>query len=783
LICTTRLFDFLNSGQHFHLQVRLEDAFQIRFVTIGEQHVKDRKNVGCYEPTRYVDEDVVQGGEPRTKRNNYWLTLTPRGTARNPAAFENQCLLVAVVLGNLLNSSREQGAKAAADAKLLKFFLQYPCKPMTAQLAGLVTWSVTELYHKLCIGDPIKLGICEKLAQYYDSQIVIFSDHSPPKVVATYPTKPNHKLKPIYLHLTKTEEDRYHVNLIKNVVMFFNQKGFACIGCSFSTKRFDNLRHSCRNKLSESCFACHRTLRRVGSYVNSSILPLYCDSRLKNNYAMQKCKECGVKLFSESCRLAHTPSFCRRKGFTCNSCHKFVSQIRNPENQKAHTCSKYKRCKYCKEEMPTGLLHLCQYDSPATSKHLENLSICHMTYSTTNAQCIHCFDSVNKNCPRHPFGGDREIVPVLCHLLTEEDTHGEFTLTRIYDPMFKKETVTQDKALSFNYLLPELPRDLFKGKRTYGFKQPVGIDQDIELTLQKLREKKDKTVTESLLATICCSKFQNYCFVTTEGKAINSVIKAMVLNGLTPRRPLVKGAQAISLLIPYFGIKFVCLSQFLKGSCSDLIKQFNLDTEEIYFPQLLPLNEAALADSLPQAPAFDYYEEIMDSEEERAKKLSYWNQIKDLPFDYLVALEALAKRQLDILSLSALHYAKTCLMWQNKCYQFYGRPGHFKIDSLPVVHAFRYVSMPSFMKATFRTFALKKDTLFTVRDQYGKKTPSSRLETEATEFLRLKEEGQWITAYSGSEGQQKFFLPGQKHPFLIADAYNPLTKTVVFING
>lgn len=781
-ICTTRLFEFLNSGTYVHLALRMDDSLQVRFVTIGEKRIKSKKRKGPFEPRSYIDADIVGAGRNRTCEFN-WLTLAPLGTRRNSTAFKGQCLLVSVILGNLINRAREATA-TKAEKRQINYFLKNPAEPMSDQLAGLITWTITELRFHLNIVEPIKMGLCVQLASHFKSQIVIFNDQSPPSVVAIYPKEAQLSLKPIYLHLVKQkEENKYHVDVIKDVNMFYNTRGFACISCKFKTKYYRNLRHSCRNKLTESCFACHRTLLKNDTYVNEGIEKLFCDSQLKNNYGSQRCQACGVVFYSNSCRLAHTADFCLHKGFTCKKCEKFIFGLRSQDTIDAHVCRWHKMCRFCKEEMPAGHLHLCPWASPIPSKNLDNLAFVHFTYSSSNAQCSRCFDSANSNCELHPFGTEREIFPVLCNFLFEEGVHGKFSQIDLYDPMFLKKSELQEQALSFDYLPPSLKPELFKTRPTFAFKKPKRKDPQLESALVKLREKTNKNVTEAFLASILCSAYQNYCFVVTEGKAINQVIKAMVYNDIIPKRPLVKGAQAILLQVPYYGIRLVCLTQFLSGSCSDLIKQYDLTTEELFFPNLLPFDPQKVKQFSPGAPDFALYAEIMDSKKTQEQKRVYWNRIRDVPFNYLSALEEVAKREFYIKTMAALHFVKMSLEFQNQCCTFFGRPAHLKDDSLPIVPAFKYVSMSSFMKNTFRTFALEKDTLFIVKDQYGKRIAGSQPELEATEFLRCKEPNTWITEYSGSGGQKKFFINGKTSPLAIADAYNPQTKTALFVNG
>ena len=158
-------------------------------------------------------------------------------------------------------------------------------------------------------------------------------------------------------------------------------------------------------------------------------------------------------------------------------------------------------------------------------------------------------------------------------------------------------------------------------------------------------------------------------------------------------------------------------------------------------------------------------------------KRKYFDEVKGNTFNFLESLEAVAKRELEIFSLAGLHFAKMSLKFQSQCREF------FKKDSLNVLLAFHYPSLPSFVKATFRTYALSDGILYNVKGEYGERVASSVMELKLTEFLRNEMPTQWITNWSNSAGQQKFWKPGDVKSFCTADAYDPVTKTCLFVNG
>jgi G:T-mismatch repair DNA endonuclease (very short patch repair protein) len=213
---------------------------------------------------------------------------------------------------------------------------------------------------------------------------------------------------------------------------------------------------------------------------------------------------------------------------------------------------------------------------------------------------------------------------------------------------------------------------------------------------------------------------------------------------------------------------------------ADYRKQFNLTTEVKFFPHGL---SSSVNLKLPKAPEFQLYHSPADTRTIRMEKYKFWTSIKDLPFCYVDALEKCADSELEICSLAGLNFARASMSFQEQCLLHFGKPVFYKNDCLPVVSAFKFNSLPNFVKTTFRTFALPRNVLYSIRDQYGGVQPASILEHEVTEFLRFKEPRMWTTLYSSARGQRKFFRPGEKKPFLIADAYNERTKTCFLFNG
>ena len=377
--------------------------------------------------------------------------------------------------------------------------------------------------------------------------------------------------------------------------------------------------------------------------------------------------------------------------------------------------------------------------------------------------------------------------------------------------MFKTDVKYAGRILNFEYLPRGLGLDnqlSFNQKKAY-FKKSKVHSLSLKESLQDFKINNNKTVVEQLLAEILYGKYSNFTFVTTERKAIHFLVRALVAHNIRPDI-VVKGSQTVLLMLPSFGIKFVCLDQFISGSPGELRDTFGISNRLSYLPNIDPLThwstlEKKLAASQAEtsaptssqelgdqcnnyasempAPQFEKFIDVMDTKEIISKKREFWEEIRNQPFNYLKSLEAVNVSELDIYTLAGLHFVRTSMDFQRQCLLNFSRPPHFKNDSLPVVPAFNFASTSSFLKSTFRTFALPDKTLFTVVGENGKKKPISKLEHEAVEYLRYKQPNQWVTCYSSSKGQQKFYLPDKKREFMIADAFNPSKKMCFLFCG
>jgi hypothetical protein len=280
--------------------------------------------------------------------------------------------------------------------------------------------------------------------------------------------------------------------------------------------------------------------------------------------------------------------------------------------------------------------------------------------------CTSCdLSAVANSCIHHPFGQVQEIKPVLASVLYEDECHETFSLINFYHPSFKQASTVRKDCFSFKYMPDSLGREktLSRRQETSQFKTPAGENKHLQERLAYLRKKDAKSVEEQLLSTFICEQYRNFTFVCTERKDIDYLAQTLVANNVIPIIT-VQGNQTVLLKVPQLSITFTCLSKFIPGSVEKLQKTFNVSANVLFFPNI-PFNDSKTED-IP-CPAFSYFQDVMDNEENTKEKFSFWTRIRRLPFNYLKSLLAVSERDLWINAKSGLQFAKLAMDFQAEC--------------------------------------------------------------------------------------------------------------------
>jgi hypothetical protein len=725
------------------------------------------------------------------EKHRGWKLPTPEGYRSKEGFFKDQCLLVSLVLARLWErvlKNQERGD----DHKWLKFYFRLPGRGLGKKGGEKVAEEIELLKQTLHLSDagPYPLSICEHVAALWQCQIVIYDMVSPPTINSIYPRPFSNSKPTIYLLLSDTLPGISHVEVIKNLPIFFNVLGFVCLseGCNVKTKDYYNFRHQCRVKNFESCFVCHRTLRNADTYTNVHTEQLFCDSKTSKGDFTEHCPNCNLVIGSLSCKQAHLKrGFCSRKGWQCPICKKIMTGLQK-RVRSDHVCHAKPKCKVCFEEKEDEN-HLCNLNWPRLIKRFDNLGFVHFLASSSAATCVNCFKSESdgeKPCSVHSLGPEKEQVPIVCTFSFEQGKRGHFSSSTFFDPLMNIADCHRPDYLAFNYIpfhasFASESSHLSKEKKTYNFNKPRRKDLFFEAQMLKLKEKKEtKTVAEIFITKVLCEEFRNFCFLCASFETMTYVLRALLQHCVPVGSVLRRGTMLIKFVVIPLDITFLCSKQFLKANISEMINLFDIKLSQIFSPSSFSLLDVPISNVLPSVN--DFFS-LFDKNVEVKKKIEFYDQVKSLPFSLKDSLRQCCQSELDITTLGLLKFLKMAFELQVKCLDNFGPPAFSKAGFLSVLHPFSFCSLSGYTYEVFRLFALEPNKLKIVANEFGTKSRASFQEMLACEFLRWKEPGQWQTEHSSNLGQKKILCKSTGKVVAIADAYNAVTKSCYFFMG
>jgi hypothetical protein len=835
-LAAEKLFSWLDSNK----TIRVNESFQVHFKVLSDEHAAEkfatnsmpkmtlreleaeRRSVrqGHYKPRRQLrknpmlgdsesDEGDVDDPVPSTSRgfdsllgakkrekSSAWKFATPTGFSKNVDIFQNECLFVSLAIGKLLGEVRRrfEDDSSPQEKSLCKFPLNQTRRCLTKAAGTFLNSTVEELTCQLGLArnEKQQQSICHQIVDLWNVQIFIFSDDVPTKLLGCYPPEWQLNLPVISLLLTKPNysEASSHVSCIKNLQTFFNLRGFACPSCQKRKISFQARRHKCRIK--KTCNACGRFLKTAETLEDPGTQFLFCDGSLSNEEA-EECESCHLFLRSGSCKEAHGGRFCQNNGWECPECHLFESKYQK-FGKSEHICFSGKRCKTCLQEI--GENHLCSWIKPWTKKILDNVGFLHFSTTSTSAICLPCFEMRPLFCHLHNvLSVQNEIEPVVCGLFYENQQHGRFSRLVISDKRLGPIPIeNENDSLEFDYFSEYSfsSREFLKvntSRQPKLFNKPRKLNSLFQQRLEILREKEEKSVAEEFISTTFCSDFQNFTFVTSSHNAITFLVKALVTNGLPPRRPVFKDANIILVTIDEYDISFICSKGFISGSLSEQMDHLGILEELYFFPQAINHKDLFQLQQ-EKAPNFEYYIDLTDGEDLLKKKEKFWFRIKDEKWVFADSLIKSAKSELMVHAYSCLNLLKAGFSFQKECdYIFKSPMSNVRKNKLPFLQMFSFCSLGSFVFDSFRLFALPQGLLYIIANPYGRQEIVSEGETEWTECLRFCHPGKWKTAFSSPIGQVQFF---KKQPtefkMVKPDAFGgplpaPFDRAAAFFNG
>lgn len=794
------MWDWLKGG-YLAFELKANDSLQFFFKVLSISHLREKLGLDENFIVNKISDNVrahrrrifPEGAEnvganiKHARKSCKYLLATPRGFKKNELAFDQECLLVSLILARENNYLLENRLTSQDKSSLsLQHYLKHSESGALSQMAGRnLLHKLNKLKCTLGLSDscaPRDIQLCARVAALWQIQIVLFSSHTPPLVEMMFPSQFDLSLPPIFLLQTsEINSDCSHFDVIRNIKTFYNVRGFACVGgsCKYRSLRYRKSRHLCRSINCKACPCCHRTLKSKDTYVNKHLMTLYCDSAMCLDLN-ERCQDCNMLLLTKSCRQAHAGYFCRAKGKWCSECNRHVFPN--------HVCER--RCRNCWKVKDSE--HQCEVARPPQLELLPNVAFVSFESASCNARCLSCYGLQKKEhdntlvCNNH-LDHAVETKPICASVLYEDGCKELLSRVTFFDGDIERKE--EKFVLKFSYLdhekvdasMKALSRDRRSGR--YG-RPRGGKNLGVEENLAALSEMKNKSPVEQLLLFFLRPEFCNYTFVVSDYDGMTYLLRAITDCNFIPQGALNKGNRTVHFSTE-FDIRFVCSAQYIGGSILQKIKHFGLEVSLTYFPALLwqQFRRDRFA-TLDHIPSFECFVDLADSKDiwqEKQRHWELWHQTAN-KWNPIEQLHQTSASHLDVLALSCLNFLKDSIKHQYDCLQQFGVPLHLKKGRLGILHPFSPFngSLSSFMFDTFRHFAMKSETIYAIDHEYGRKMKTSRGELETTEMLRFFDRS-WQTAYSSSKGQRCFKF--ENKIVCVPDAYNAERKVAFFFNG
>lgn len=331
-----------------HLNLKLNDSFELHFAVISPRHVSDMaargKKVHFYGAGNY---------DPR--KEGFLINF---GSQFGPNCLIASCL--ASKANNLLLMD-----KTDIDAEeWMKFIL-----PEDENNQDFIKEKIQEVKINLGLGPgPHQEDVLYQLASYFKCEICVFSLEEDLKITFRTALKFSPEDEILYLVSENNGLEKHVMSLI-NLRKFFNRHNrFACIFCSKIFHSSKGL-HRCKS-FKEFCFTCYRPIGKKSYFINEMNRNFFCFPEITERPC---CTICSRAPASEECGKFH--KYHCKKAFFCQKCQRtiLVSRGNLQDSKSRHSC--LQKCKVCSEENESLKSHVCLMKMPKIQKNWPKMLI------------------------------------------------------------------------------------------------------------------------------------------------------------------------------------------------------------------------------------------------------------------------------------------------------------------------------------------------------------------------------------------------------------------------
>ena len=294
------------------------------------------------------------------------------------------------------------------------------------------------------------------------SQLTVFSSETG-GILQRYPESFDDSLRQLWLYGRMNGKKVTISAFILNIATFCKSKRYGTF-CFYCEKYFSGKgsKHRCLQR--RSCFACHRPILKVTTYINQANLEMYCPSEMEPK-TRKICAKCNLSLYNDLCLKIHQEKVCRW-GWFCLKCNqytfrsKFLKTLKNIQEQ--HICFTIS-CSYCgKSYLKTDKkTHLCPLLKLKPSQIFPKLAFLQMSFRGSSA--VWCGDCKSSTSCSFCIDNVKDETPNLGILLWEQTAgHGHFDLYRFADTDLFDESLIQENELIFRTFQSDIPNKSFK---------------------------------------------------------------------------------------------------------------------------------------------------------------------------------------------------------------------------------------------------------------------------------------------------------------------------------
>ena len=607
------VLNLLNRFINSNAEVSLDESFIIYFRVYSPGHVQHlnlrrrMRIVGCLGKSLLPGTLQVKVGYPG-----------------NPQAFANACFLSSIILSHLRNQLNNPNSESSLLRKLTlllkacdgeKKIFQYGsskrnspkqveiCKVTLTNAGDLMLEKLKDLHGKCGVSFTDQIDLYDslpKVANHLKSQIHVIQGFSGENAsLISFPEEfDDSKPQIIIENMIDT-----HVTAVINLKKFFRhfkkQICFACLKISSISYK-----HICTKQ--KMCLTCRQPLKTQTTLNHFDPFFTFCDSQLQGSQVRERetCTTCNAIFLTKLCQRSHE-SICGKKGqgragYYCDTCKNFFKLgFKSASNAKEnHICDKnLKRCCYCKEQKTTN--HQCLVKDVFNTIKLPKLAFFAFSFKSFE-NCADCH-LIRKNfkdvkniswkqlylheqflslvCANHELSSNFETEPNAAVILSEV-SQGNFKRTVLFDDNLSLNTLQSRKLETFDYLPKEFSSVSEPFQRE---KKELGVE--FEMIINRLKEKKSKTVLDKFLIEILDKKYRNTTFLSVDANRLHNhlIVKSFSDLNITPF--VLQNSGMVNLVsIRSLDMRFLNASAFIEGPLEEWVAQFSLDTDLHYFP-------------------------------------------------------------------------------------------------------------------------------------------------------------------------------------------------------